>query len=60
MSTVFRVRCDDHEVQGPQINRGPGGTSLLPAPGFTTYSASRAWSEFLHEHEWCALQLIHE
>lgn len=30
MSSIFTLRCDTHEVDGPDLRRGAGGTSLQP------------------------------
>jgi hypothetical protein len=51
VSTVFTVWCADDAVTGPQLHRKPGGTGLIYPD---------AWSDFLIEHEYHKLVLVHE
>lgn len=68
MSTYFRLRCDLHEVDGPQIARTAGGVYLAGAlPDRDDATAAHQWARFLIDHEYCTdpeqgagLRLIHE
>lgn len=51
MSDVFTVWCADDAVTGPQLHRKPGSTGLIYPD---------AWGEFLIEHEYHQLALVHE
>jgi hypothetical protein len=51
MSTVFTVRCETDDEDGPKLQRKPGGTGLID---------QAAWAEWLIEHEYHELVLVHE
>lgn len=51
MSTVFTVRCETDNEDGPKLQRKAGGSGLLD---------KAAWSAFLIEHEYHELTLVHE
>lgn len=51
MSTVFTVWCDTDEEGGPELQRSPGGASLLDPD---------AWSAWLIEHRYHDLSLVAE
>lgn len=60
MGSDFRIRCDLHEVDGPELWRKAGGRILLVPSGEHPFDhdefATRAqldWAEFLIEHEFC-------
>jgi hypothetical protein len=51
MGTVFTAWCDTDEVDGPRLQRKPGGSGLID---------SDAWSAWLIEHEHHDILLVHE
>lgn len=51
MSSVFTVWCDTDEEAGPDLQRSPGGASLLDPD---------AWSAWLIEHQYHDLSLVLE
>lgn len=61
MSTHFTVRCDIHDVSGPDIRRSAGATVFMPSgDSMDEDDAREEWAEFLIEHEWCELRLKRE
>jgi hypothetical protein len=60
------VRCETHEVDGPQLARTAGGMLFTGAaedrgtPRADGDAAMAHWAEFLIEHEYCELRLAHE
>lgn len=63
MSTVFEIRCETCEVNGPKIRRS-GSVTLcdysITGPFDPDYhaAANDAWGAFLNEHEFHDLRLL--
>lgn len=50
MSSVFDAVCATCNERGPQVQRKPAGTALI----------GDQWGEFLIDHEYHDLRLVHE
>lgn len=66
MSVIFQIYCDDHEVYGPHIRQGAGGTGLQTIDGRGSENCgpedgpSSQWDAWLTAHEFCEQSLLRE
>jgi hypothetical protein len=65
MSTIFRVRCETCEVDGPKIRRSHSVTLChhsITGPFNSEYHdlANDTWGAFLNQHEYHDLRLVTE
>ena len=66
MSEHWTLRCLDHDAIGPDIRRSHGyhiwgrADTTMPGPEQRAEWAQEAWYEFMREHRYCDLRLVHE
>lgn len=70
MSVHFKLRCENHDVDGPGLRTSAGGSVSMTAETWqfhetgdldwkgTTELGREEWWSFLRSHEFCILKIV--